>query len=66
MKEKIISIQQIKEAKRLHRALEITGDGSPSISLSQMFDKVVEMDRKSELERLDIQPKRQPRKNRKH
>jgi hypothetical protein len=50
MKEKVISIKQINEAKRLHRALEMTRDGSKIISLSQMVDKVVEMDRQSELE----------------
>ncbi len=50
MKEKIISIHQIKEAKRLHKALEITTLGPITVTLTEMLDKVVEMDRQSEIE----------------
>jgi hypothetical protein len=45
MKEKVISIQQIKEAKRLYRALEITSINSPTLTFDEMLDRVVEMDR---------------------
>jgi len=50
MKEKVISIQQIKEAKRLYRALEITSDGLPKITFTEMLNRVAEMDRRFENE----------------
>ena len=54
MKEKVVSIQQIKEAKRLHRALEITTLGQVKVTLSEMLEKITEMDRQSELELADM------------
>ena len=61
MKEKVISIQQIKEAKRLHKALEITTLGPVTVTLTEMLDKIVQMDRESEVELADF--KRSSKKN---
>jgi hypothetical protein len=62
MKENVVSIQQIKEAKRLHRAIEITSGSSSKITFSEMLDRVVKLDRQSETE-IQIEQERNRRQN---
>jgi len=46
----IFTLKQIKEAKRLLRALQITEGRDDVMTLDEMLERVVEMDRQSEAE----------------